>query len=163
MRATMMVLLLIFWATPAGAGETPVVVAHAGGTPITDGDLMRLGAQRGDAVSVRVAIAEARLEAALAHEASTLLGAQVHGLSRRSAAHALLNHIHGPQTCSRIPARLLQEHYAETRWRFVAPPAWSVEDLQLLCCDSPKDCLRPEVAQCVENRGPEARALADRP
>jgi hypothetical protein len=139
-----------------------LVVAQAGGVPVTAEDLARHGAQAGDVKSIGVALRAARLEVAVAGEAETLLGDRVVGASRAQSARALLTHLHGPASCSRIPERLLDEHYRSTRWRFIAPPAWRVEDLQLLCCENPRDCLRPEVAECVARRASEAARVRTR-
>jgi hypothetical protein len=146
--------------TSSAIGSTPQgVVGHAGGSPVTVEDLRRHGAERGDAESLQASIYQMRGELALAGEAGAMLGASGRAVPPPEAARALLTHLFGPATCSRLPERVMREHYAATRWRFVAPPAWFVEDLQLLCCEDARDCQRPEVSECVALRAPEAAAL----
>jgi hypothetical protein len=129
---------------------------------VTAGDLVRHGALIGNAKSVGEALRAARIEVAVAGEAKTLLGDRVEGATRAASAKALLAHLYGPASCSHMPGRVLDEHYRTTRWRFVAPPAWRVEDLQLLCCENPRDCARTEVTQCVERRAAEAVLVRER-
>ena len=61
--------------------------------------------------------------------------------------------------CSKIPHAMRRQWYDETRWRFVAPPAWTVEDTQLICCQSPRKCREPAAAECLKRRREEARRL----
>lgn len=143
----------------AMAVSPQLVVGHAAGAPVTVEDLQRHGAEYGDMDRLHAAIYHMRVELALADEARVMLGSRVSGTPRAEAATALLNHLFGPATCGRLPDRVMRERYVATRWRFVAPPAWSVEDLQLLCCEDARDCKRPEVTECVARRAPEAAAL----
>lgn len=160
MRATCALLTFMSLAGSAMASQPPGVVGHAGGTAVTADDLRRHGARASDSDSVHTAIYRVRGELALAGEAKAILGSRAMTMAPPEAATALLTHLYGPGSCRRIPDRVMGEHYAATRWRFVAPPAWSVEDLQLLCCENARDCERPEVVECLARRAPEASVLA---
>ncbi|MBD90050.1 MAG: hypothetical protein CL940_06920 [Deltaproteobacteria bacterium] len=135
------------------------VVGTSGGAPITAQDLERHGAKAGDTQSVERAVYAMRGELALASEAKSLLGPRAAKMSSERAARTLIEHLFGPAICDRLPTPARKERYASTRWRFVAPPAWHVEDLQLLCCEDARDCRRPEVSKCIETRAPEAQAI----
>ena len=143
----------------AVAAAVSPVVGTAGGTPVTVEDLRRHGAASGDLRSVQRAVSEMREEVALAAEARSLLGAAAAQMTNPEAAQALIGHLFGPAICDRIPTPARKEHYAATRWRFMAPPAWYVEDLQLLCCEHARDCKRPEVRDCIASRAPEIADL----
>lgn len=157
--AVLMLVSLISLQPPPTPGP---VAGLSGGQPVSIDDLRRHGAVRGDQPSVARAILAARSELALAIEARSMLGAAVANVPRAEAAQALIHHLFHPRVCAKIPAPAKREHYAATRWRFLAPPAWHVEDLQLLCCEDARDCKRPEAAQCVTERTAEVAQLFER-
>lgn len=147
------------WGAPPVAGP---VVARVAGEPVTAAEVRRyLQRQPGptptDRASVAAALGRAIAARALAVEATLLLGARVAGLDAEAASQLLLTHLFDPgRRCARIPEPARRRAYAETRWRFVAPPAWRVQDIQLLCCRDRRRCGSPEVVACLD----ETRQLA---
>jgi len=146
--------------TSAVAASDPVVATVVRGE-VKASDLRRLmRAQTPEAL--KRALVEAIDEHLLASQAATVLGRDVSlgSLSRAQRAARVSTALFSPQQlCKRIPMPMRRQHYDETRWRFVAPPAWTVEDTQLLCCKSPTECRTDAAAACVKRRAKEARKL----
>ena len=111
--------------------------------------------------AIGVAVERAVRARLLALEARQQLGAAVRDLDDHQAGQRLLAAVFSSaNVCTRPPSHQLAERYRETAWRFVAPPAWSVADVQLLCCRSPAECKQPDVAPCLDAQAEEAAALA---
>ncbi len=136
-------------------------LGHVSGLPVTAGDLR---AALGDAPPTRASLAAALdqviAERLLAAEAHAQLGERARQLPLSEAARLFAARVFDPaQRCGHIPEPLRRQHYAETVWRFVAPPAYRVQDLQLLCCKDPRRCDTPEVGACLDATEAGARAL----
>jgi len=90
-------------------------------------------------------------DAALAVEARAILGEPAAGLSPAEAARRLRAHLFDPgERCGALPEALLRARYDATRWRFVAPEAFRVDDLRLLCCGDPRACAEPALEGCFD-------------
>lgn len=156
----MPVALLIALLAAAPGGDP--VIAEVGVLAVRASDVRRhLAGDDPDALAS--ALREAIVEAALAGEARAELGDEARGLSRADAAERLVALRFDPRDrCGRLPEPELRRRYEATRWRFVAPPAFVVDDLQLLCCTSPRACQDPDVAACLRDTTPAARRLRER-
>jgi hypothetical protein len=149
--------LALWW--PSAAPPADAVVAEVAGARITVSEVLRRR-RAATPEAHRAALAEALKVRLLALEAPTVLGPQAAGLSPDEAAAAVLAALFDPgRRCLALPEPLLRQRYAETRWRFVAPPAWTVDDLQLLCCRDPRRCGSPQVAACLAANRPRIEAL----
>ena len=157
-----LVLLLAAGALAAAPPPDPVV-ATAGWAEVRASDVRRelptTAATREDlARALRATVATK----VLAAEARARGGDEVRALPDRDAAARHLAALFDPaERCASLPEAQLRRRYVETRYRFQAPPAWTVDDLQLLCCTSARACADPEVAPCRHETRPLAEALWD--
>jgi|GEM_PF-2179008 len=153
-------LFALLAASPSGPDDP--LIATVGAAEIRRSDVLRHLGEASE-TGVAAAIAEACRESALAHQARSQLGAEVAGLDDAAAARALLDRTFSPErSCAAIPERERRAYYDANRWRFVSPPAWVVDDLQLLCCTSPRACQAPDVAACLADAAPDAQRLRER-
>lgn len=159
-RATCAFVALALFAPPRAAARGPCppgdpVLAEVGTVAVGACDVRRHLVGSG---GLDAAIRAALIEAALALEARAVLGDEAAGLSTPEAARRVSARLFDPaQRCATIPETRRLRRYTDTRWRFVAPPAWVVDDLQVLCCDSPRACEDPDVTACITA----TRALAE--
>lgn len=136
------------------------VVAEVGAITVGACDVRRHLARYGD---LDTAVRAALVEAALAVDARAHLGAEAATLTTAEAARRVSARVFDPaQRCETLPETTRLQRYADTRWRFVAPPAWVVDDLQVLCCESPRACEDPDVAACLGATRAFAEELRDR-
>lgn len=135
-------------------------VAEVGGLPIAASRVEQRAGSAADGPALAAALRAIADELLLAREARSLLPEAVAGLADAEAAAVLLRRMLDPAVaCQRIPEAVRRTRYDETRWRFVAPPAFEVDDIQLLCCASPKSCRSPEAIACVDASAAEALAV----
>ncbi|MEZ4266676.1 MAG: peptidylprolyl isomerase [Myxococcota bacterium] len=157
----MSILSAFVWAWVA-LGAVDEAVAEVGGVPIAASQVLRLAPDTPDAAALSIALRAAADEILLAREARGLMAADVAGLSDARAAAALLRRILDPAVaCQRIPESVRRTRYDETRWRFVAPPAFEVDDVQLLCCSSPTSCKAPSAQACIDASAAESLAVRE--
>ncbi|MGM0576818.1 MAG: foldase protein PrsA [Myxococcota bacterium] len=158
----MYALWTIAWAVLAAAG-TPngdPVVADVAGHPMTAEEVRARIDGPADADAIRAAVLERATEHLQAQEARRMLGEAVEGLPEAEAAERLRRHLFPPgRVCRTVPERLRRHLYRETRWRFVAPPAWTVDDVQLLCCRDRRRCGDPETVACLDAQRDLARRI----
>ncbi len=156
------VLVLFAAARATGAVPTPAadpVVATVAGVTIRAATVWQLV---DDAPTAGDALKEAIVLVAVAGEARLQLGEDVAGLSHKAAAERLLRRLFDPgKRCARLPEPAKRQHYAETAWRFMAPAAYTVVDLQVLCCSHPKRCHTAEATECRVTTLAGAQALRE--
>ncbi len=154
--------LAVLMALALGPPPSSEVLGEVAGTPLLWGDVAPwLGGDVTADGALEAAVERAIRTRLLALEAAQQLGARAQGLPDVQAARALLDATLSPATvCARPRRDLLMEAYRQDAWRFVAPPAWRVADVQLLCCRKPSECGTPAVADCLANQTDEAQALA---
>lgn len=156
---TGVILLLCSMALSISADEP---VAEVGGLPIPASAVARRAGEHADAAELAAALRAAADTTLLAAEARTLLGGATAALDDVAAAGLLERRMFDPgKICQQIPEGLRRERYEEMRWRFVAPPAFDVEDVQLLCCASPRACATTQARACVDASAAEALAVRD--
>lgn len=89
-------------------------------------------------------------ERLLAMQAKVVVGATSARMTMAQKATAVRQALFAPgRLCRNIPLPMRRQHYDETRWRFWAPPAWTVVDLQWLCCQNPRECKTPAATACI--------------
>lgn len=137
-------------------------VAEVGGLPVVASRVAQRAGAAADGPALAAALRGIADELLLAREARSLLPEAVTGLGDAEAAALLLRRMLDPAVaCQRIPDSVRRARYEETRWRFVAPPAFEVDDAQLLCCASPTSCRAPEALACIDASAAEALAVRD--
>lgn len=161
---TWSILYLLVSLAAGGAPSTPPhardVVVRVGHDAITAAEVLAEAGPDPNAQALAAALRQLIAERALAGEARSVLGATVATLKPRARARALLESLFDPgRRCQRIPEPMKRQYYGEQSWRFAAPPGWTVDDAQLLCCKKPRECGTAEAEACIDGLAERARTL----